>query len=222
LDKHPNKKIVFISCNGDWKIDKPLFENRSECIKVWFSQNADYNHPDLIPIPIGLENDFGPSKGRYTDYSYLNTVISSGINNKNRAKQKIYCNFNIKNNQADRTAALKHISDSNLISLSSRRDYSAYCEDIMNHMFIASPNGNGIDCHRTWEALYLGAVPIVQSHFMFDHYKGLPIIRVDNYNEINKEWIERKIDWYNSNEFEYKYMKLSYWGQRFKEESSKL
>jgi hypothetical protein len=29
--------------------------------------------------------------------------------------------------------------------------------------FVLSPPGNGNDCHRTWEALYLGAIPIVQA-----------------------------------------------------------
>lgn len=29
------------------------------------------------------------------------------------------------------------------------------------YQFVASPMGNGYDCHRTWEALALGCVPIV-------------------------------------------------------------
>jgi hypothetical protein len=30
-----------------------------------------------------------------------------------------------------------------------------------DYQFVASPMGNGYDCHRTWEALALGCVPIV-------------------------------------------------------------
>lgn len=28
--------------------------------------------------------------------------------------------------------------------------------------YLASPRGNGIDCHRFWEAQYLGVIPVVK------------------------------------------------------------
>jgi hypothetical protein len=28
--------------------------------------------------------------------------------------------------------------------------------------YVASPRGNGIDCHRFWEAQYLGVIPVVE------------------------------------------------------------
>ena len=40
-------------------------------IKNWFAQNVNYKHPNLIPLPIGLENHEGPSKGGSID---LNTL----------------------------------------------------------------------------------------------------------------------------------------------------
>jgi hypothetical protein len=33
----------------------------------------------------------------------------------------------------------------------------------INYAFVASPYGGGPDCHRTWEALILGCIPIVKS-----------------------------------------------------------
>lgn len=45
------------------------------------------------------------------------------------------------------------------------------CWDHMTQMqFCASPHGNGLDCHRTWEALCLGCVPIVKSSPLDDLY----------------------------------------------------
>ena len=32
-----------------------------------------------------------------------------------------------------------------------------------NYAFIVSPHRNGLDCHRTWEALVLGCIPIVKT-----------------------------------------------------------
>ena len=31
------------------------------------------------------------------------------------------------------------------------------------YRFGVSPRGNGLDCHRTWEMLYFGMIPIVES-----------------------------------------------------------
>lgn len=56
------------------------------------------------------------------------------------------------------------------------------------YMFIASPPGNGTDCHRTWEAMYLGAVPIVLRSTLTEYFHeiGLPMLVVASYREISK------------------------------------
>ena len=36
-----------------------------------------------------------------------------------------------------------------------------YRQAVSESMFVLSPPGRGFDCHRTWEAIYLGAVPVV-------------------------------------------------------------
>jgi hypothetical protein len=49
--------------------------------------------------------------------------------------------------------------------------------------FVVSPPGNGYDCHRTWEAIYLGAVPIVlKEYWPFQKYR-LPVLVVDTWEE---------------------------------------
>lgn len=55
-------------------------------------------------------------------------------------------------------------------------------------MFVVSPEGNGIDCHRTWEAMYLRTVPIVTRSPVTEFFVdlGLPMLMVDSWSEINK------------------------------------
>ena len=36
-----------------------------------------------------------------------------------------------------------------------------YRQAVSESMFVLSPPGRGLDCHRTWEAIYLGALPVV-------------------------------------------------------------
>jgi hypothetical protein len=41
-----------------------------------------------------------------------------------------------------------------------------------------------LDCHRTWEALYLGAIIITKKSSLDPLYKNLPVILVDNWNQL--------------------------------------
>ncbi|CAF4853791.1 unnamed protein product [Rotaria socialis] len=56
-----------------------------------------------------------------------------------------------------------------------------------------SPRGNGIDCHRTWEALYLDAVPIVWHSTIDSLYADLPIIIINDLNDINEQFLRNKL-----------------------------
>ena len=53
--------------------------------------------------------------------------------------------------------------------------------------FELSPRGNGIDCHRTWEALILKTIPIVLRSPLDPIYEGLPVAIVDDWDEITPE-----------------------------------
>eukprot|EP01135_Chromosphaera_perkinsii_P009481 Nk52_evm24s1763 gene=Nk52_evmTU24s1763 len=39
--------------------------------------------------------------------------------------------------------------------------WDVYLDQLSNTRFLLSPRGNGIDCHRTWEGLYMGSVVVV-------------------------------------------------------------
>ena len=46
-----------------------------------------------------------------------------------------------------------------------------YYHLINKYKFILSPSGAGPDCHRTWEALYMGCIPIVISSSIKELYE---------------------------------------------------
>lgn len=56
--------------------------------------------------------------------------------------------------------------------------------------FSASPHGNGLDCHRTWEDLVLGCIVIVKSSPLDPLYEGLPVAIVRSWNEVSPEKLE--------------------------------
>lgn len=62
-------------------------------------------------------------------------------------------------------------------------DPTEYHRRLRDTMFVPSPRGNGVDCHRTWEAIYAGAVPVVlREHWSFEHLH-LPVLVADSWAE---------------------------------------
>jgi hypothetical protein len=52
-----------------------------------------------------------------------------------------------------------------------------------NTKFVISPVGAGIDCFRTWEALVMGAVPIVTNSTLWPLYVDMPVMVINDWNK---------------------------------------
>jgi len=59
--------------------------------------------------------------------------------------------------------------------------------------FVVSPPGNGIDTHRTWEALVLHCIPIVlrDSLVRAELFEGLPVVAVDSFAEVTESNLKK-------------------------------
>ena len=67
------------------------------------------------------------------------------------------------------------------VSLSPAEYYAA----LPRHRFVVSPEGNGVDCHRTYEALLAGCVPILERNEVTQRkYAGLPVLYTDDYSDL--------------------------------------
>jgi len=70
-----------------------------------------------------------------------------------------------------------------------------YFRGLANYKFIISPEGNGIDCHRHYEAIAAGCIPIIEENsFMRRKYKNLPVLYTKDYSEINTDYLEKKYE----------------------------
>ena len=54
--------------------------------------------------------------------------------------------------------------------------------------YVASPRGNGIDCHRFWEAQYLGVIPVVE-HSPLDalYEKTGNVLFIDKFADLTED-----------------------------------
>jgi len=62
-------------------------------------------------------------------------------------------------------------------------------KELSTYKFAISPQSNGIECHRTWECLYLGVIPIIEKSVPMSFFDKLPILFVNSYEEITEKYL---------------------------------
>jgi hypothetical protein len=71
--------------------------------------------------------------------------------------------------------------------------HSAYFDGLPSYKFVISPEGNGLDCHRHYEAFMAGCIPVMERNPLIEEkYKGCPIIWTTDYSEITPEVLEQR------------------------------
>jgi len=199
--------VTLITHNSDFGIhDKYLKYLEGDNIAKWYCQNRETSHPKLISIPIGLANSQWPHGNQ--------ELIAAIKKEKNRKELLVYKNFDINTNYGERYVC-NTITNSNGIHMSSNTSVENYWRILSKSMFVISPPGNGIDCHRIWEALYLRAVPIVKYHESFSQFKHLPILFVNSWEEVTIPFLKEKSkDYINKPEmFDIPLLDIDYWKQ---------
>ena len=82
--------------------------------------------------------------------------------------------------------------------------------------FVFSPHGAGLDCYRTYEALYLGCYPIVKKSSLDVLYENLPVLIVTEWSDITKEQLDETYENFQAREFDYTKLYRQYWHDRFR------
>ncbi len=181
---------------GRWLDDEKLF--------VWLSTNIDALHPKLMPIPIGIENAHWGKK-----YPHILRQIACSGEDKNVL---LSGNFTIDTNPVERKPLFDLFINKSFCNLAKERTIvGAYLRDVKQSKFVLSPPGNGIDCHRTWEALYLGAIPVVKSSCLDPMFAQLPVVIVHDWQEITEEFLEKKYDELNHRQHQLEKLRFDYW-----------
>jgi hypothetical protein len=157
--------------------------------------------PALVtPLPIGIPTRERLSGISLKDYTHYLSMFQSLSKKSSNRDVYLYANFDITTNLPLRKSAL-------LASLHMREAYVPLGRvdvfenlEILNRSkFVLSPPGAGPDCFRTWESIYLGAVPIVlRSYWPFRHL-DLPVLIVDSFEHLEQEITNYEIKMKNRN-----------------------
>lgn len=199
------RECIIICHNSDATFGQEILPYIPRNVKKLWCQNYNYVETEVVKsLPIGLERVrwFPDQKKQQSLFQMISTEIER--------TDLIYMNFNPSTNslRSKIYEDLKNKDFLNFEMIGNGGDYMEYLINLKKHKFVISPPGNGIDCHRNWEALYLGCIPIVlSSHFTNNVFSDLPTLIVEDYSDlsceslkkIDKKFSEIKFDDYKKN-----------------------
>jgi len=191
----------------------------------WCSQNnVIQNYPSIIQIPLGLDyhavyNDpkkwekIADGKSPVEQEKFMIDVINKSNPFYERIN-KIYVNFEVSADRfGQRKDCLKKISPLLLEIYQQKLKRTQTWINTTKYAFVLSPYGQGMDCHRTWEALILGSIPILKSKEFVNMFKDLPVLFVDDWSDITQQLLDDTIDKFKNMTFNYDKLTLNYWKQ---------
>lgn len=88
-------------------------------------------------------------------------------------------------------------------------------EEMSQYVFVFSPYGGGPDCHRHWEALCLGCIPIIRSFGSNEMFQDLPVLIVKEWSDITQELLDETLTRFSSTTFRYANLSLKYFNHPY-------
>ena len=207
VHRHLKVPYILVTQNSDESVPGPWYPYLdSDKIIAWFGQNVEHRtHPKLIPIPIGIGN---------TCHHYGNLqALSEAEKCKESAVKNIflYLNVTLDGRHLERSKVYNLFSKKTYCTLAEKRDFSEYLNDILSSEFVLSPRGIGLDCHRTWESMLLNAIPIIITSASDTLFVDLPVIIVNNWEEVDEDFLERKKAEMKVRKYRMEKLYMDYW-----------
>lgn len=228
--------IVLITHNGDE--DQPTDENARYLdhpkLVHWFAQNCDRVHAKLTCIPIGIENrQWGPPTDGGTHGSMPELLLGmmaarlpsytasdlASIAREDRSFKHTWAFFGKTHVSRDNVISALESLEIQWIRTSGAPDggkyfVTEYYRNVLQHVAIVCPRGNGRDSHRVWESLYLGRV-VVTLHSPADSLlDGFPTILLDSWDDlitIEKNILDAAINFASLKRFNVHKLFMPYW-----------
>jgi len=234
----PVLKNKFVLVSGDSDLCVPLEALTKEetyrllnspLLLKWFVQNTRIQDNDkIVQMPIGLDyhtiaNDpnskwriHGENPAPRAQEQILVSIKEKTVPFYERIP-KIFVNYSIHSDRfQQRQAALNSIPKDLLVVDLDFKPRTYLWGQMIKYAFVLSPFGIGMDCHRTWEALCLGCIPIVCAPHFQTLFEDLPVLVVSDWSEITEDLLEKTLDDFENKTFNYEKLSLAFWKNRIK------
>lgn len=172
--------FMLVLHNGDDSISEDFLRILKIRFRKILAVNLIEDSRESSAIPIGLENRNYFTNGIPGDFEKL---ITSGLKPSENRPTLLLEAFSLHTNRPERETCSDIASQLGSTKLH-RAAPVEYRRALSESRFVLSPAGNGFDCHRTWEAMYLGAIPILRRvHWPFIK-QSLPVLIVDEWEDL--------------------------------------
>jgi len=207
----------------------------------WFAQNLAFEHPKLQHLPLGLDYHTISSLGEIDDSKLPWKIYSNPIKRFFRSSRrwgsrippleqeailhrtakrrtgyakkhpKGYCNWRRSLDRGNRLECLQRCHPDAMHIQRKFRPRARTWDLNARYAFTLSPFGMGYDCHRTWEALALGSVPILHTSPLDPLFEGLPVLIVEDWSEVTPAKLEAERKRFAEEIFDFSSLYLEYW-----------
>jgi hypothetical protein len=170
----------------------------------FYITNNFYDDSLIHGMPVGIRdcgNVVSNHKGFSHDYLFKEQL--------NIVKKEYMCLLVFSYTHNERHRCYNELKDKSFITNLNDTEYEAqesvHCGKVpiwINYeythksLYTLSPRGNGEDCHRFYEAIYLDSIPIVKrTNSVFDKlYNVFPCLIVNDWSEVTETLLTEKID----------------------------
>lgn len=195
-----------------------LILRNSNMIK-WFAQNKDIDAPNIFSLPIGINiHNLWADPLQWGGGFILPALqelqlktISENAQPLDQRKKQVFCNWHFSIDRADRRFCLDVIDKTICHFQPQPTPMVETWEQQSKFQFVLSPHGAGLDCHRTWEALLLGCIPIIKRSKINDLFQNLPVIEIDDWREINSSFLNESMGKLKEKEIYPEKLLMRYW-----------
>ncbi|MDX5592252.1 hypothetical protein [Pseudovibrio sp. SPO723] len=188
----------------------------------WFAQNLAFSHPKINHLPIGMDYHTVAAKAKHPwggfeaplDQEQSLKDIRNGAAAFEEKKPFGYCNWHHSLGNGDRSEVLQLLDCSAIYLEHQRVPRKKSWLKNADFFFTISPFGEGMDCHRTWEALLLGSVPIIPASPLKPMFKRLPVVIVEDWRQLKPTFLAEEKRRILSQRYDFSPLYLDYWRAR--------
>ena len=189
LKKNPPKnKFILITHNSDGSFREEHCNIINPFVNKIYAINNITNLPNVFSIPIGLR-----------DWPNHTSSVIQTIDIEKNKENLLYMNFVVHTNFQKRLECLNCFIGKEWVLYKQNVSIHEFYRDISKSKYVLSPQGTGIDCHRIYESMYFDSIPILKTNPMDSFYKELPVIIVEDWNEITYDFLEKNYNFYYDN-----------------------
>ena len=174
-------------------------------ILAWFTIHPiELKHDRVIPIPLGIlqyKSFYKKKKLYYERFMQWRETSKDKL---------LYMNFAV-SDMDWRKQILENFEKKSFCTKGHSGPFKEYMAELAEHKFVLSPPGLGPDLYRTWESVMAGTIPIVKHSYLDYMLEGLPVLFINNWDEITEEFLNKKYDEITSKTYSQETLTMEYW-----------